>query len=398
MIILADKKTCTGCAACMNICGKGAIILSPDEEGFMQPSIDTSLCVECGLCMKVCPQLTSKSEDKVLPVPYAAISLKHQKNGSSGGVFSALADFVLERQGIVYGAAFNQQFQLCHRGVTEKAEMQPLRGSKYLQSYIGFTYKEIKKHLSNNKLVLFCGTPCQVDGLKHFLRNKSYDNLITIDFTCHGVPSQAAFDTWIRKVEQDKGKISSFSFRKLDGWSILPKVKTVSGRTVYLRYNLEAYMWAFYEGYLFRESCYHCSYANLKRKSDLTLADYWGIGKYGIPFTKNQVHGVSLILANTQKGKQILDSIKSELYLEERTLDEALKEQHNLKKPSIRPLGRDSAAVDFLTDMSLVNFARKYHLLPHNKYKYILVSKIKDTLIDLGVFDVLKDFFYRIKR
>ncbi len=397
MIQLADKQSCTGCCACSNICPKQAISMVGDEEGFRQPSINLDKCIECKLCMKTCPQI--QSEFKLNKKPdkcYALYSYKYQRNGSSGGAFSAIADAVLEQGGVVFGAAFDKDLKLRHIGVERKEDMQPLRGSKYVQSYIGDSFKDVRKFLRAGRLVLFSGTPCQIDGLNHFLSNRKYENLITVDVTCHGVPSQKAFDRWINDIQVHNGKVTAFNFRKLDGWSIVPRAKLSNGKFIPLRYGLEVYMWAFYEGFLFRNCCYHCPYASVNRPADITLADFWGVGNYGVKFKPDQTHGISLVLANNEKGQKVISSLK-DVYLEPRQLSEALNEQHNLKAPSSRPEGRDNSALDFVSDMSMIDFGSKYHLLPENKIKYLISARMKDYMIDHGIFDVLKNMTNKIK-
>lgn len=396
MIHLAPDHLCTACSACYNICNHEAIAMVSNHEGFKYPHIDNSKCIECGLCQKICPVNSSSATKSIINnlKCYAAYSNKYQKNGSSGGMFSAIADYVLKANGYIYGAALTKELQCKHIEVSSKENMQPLRGSKYIQSDLENIFQQIKKRLQENKIVLFTGTPCQVDGLYSFLRHKDYPNLITIDLICHGVPSQRAFDKWIKTIEYKKGKIDGFNFRKLDGWSSPPRY-IQKGKSHSLRYDLETYMYAFYEGYLFRESCYHCMYANTIRKGDITLGDFWSIGNYGKPFNKSKRNGISLVFTNTAKGRQIMDNIKGECYIEEREIKEAIYGQHNLKYPSKRPEQRKDSATDFISEMSLLEFGTKYKLLPKNKYLYHLKSFIKDSMIDYGIFDIIKEYYYK---
>ena len=394
MIELADKKNCTACSACINICPKNAISFIGDDEGFNQPYINTNLCIECGLCVKTCPKF-STHKIKNQPIKcYAAYSYKYQKKSSSGGIFSAITDYILKKNGVIYGAAFDNELQLIHKRVTKLEDMPPLRGSKYLQSNLTRTFQLIKQDLKESKLVLFSGTPCQIAGLQHFLNGYRINNLITIDLVCHGVPSQKAFDKWIESIK--KYPIQDFQFRKLDGWSMIPKVLFTNGKEEILRYDKEVYMWAFYKGYLFRPCCYTCEYANTNRIGDITLADFWGIGKYNKKFKPRKSNGISLVLANTSKGIDILTNIRETIYIEERELSEALHEQDNLKNPFPYPKDRTTSAKDFISDMSLLDFGKKYHLLPRNKYKYLIMSKIKNTLIELGCFNYLKEIFSKL--
>lgn len=394
MIQLADNKSCTGCACCVNACNHSAISMQKDSEGFLQPVINRELCTECGLCMQKCPELNVQNRPKSSAC-YAAYSYQFQRNGSSGGMFSAIADYVLGNGGVVYGAAFDEELRLYHIGVNNKEGMQPLRGSKYLQSDIHYIYREIKEKLRENKQVLFSGTPCQVAGLKSYLGH-DYHNLITVDLICHGVPSQTSFDKWIENIKTKKGKVNGFSFRKLDGWSSPPRY-IQGNKSKPLRSDLEVYMWAFYKGYLFRESCYQCKYANLNRTGDITLGDFWGIGTHGNPFSQSLRYGISLVLSNTEKGNQIIEVLKDTCYFEKRTIEEGIAGQHNLKYPSGRPAERDMSARDFISELSLLEYGKKYHLLPKHKYLYLIKSYMKDCMIDWGVFDMVKELVYKIK-
>lgn len=390
MIELADNRSCTACSACLNICPQKAISFLCDSEGFYQPNIDTELCIECGLCMKICPQITINQRHNHQPIKcYAAYSPNYQKKSSSGGLFSAIAEYILKQNGIIYGAAFDDNLQLKHKRVERLEDISPLRGSKYLQSDLSDVFKLIKNDLKESKIVLFSGTPCQIAGLQNFL-NKYNNNLITIDLVCHGVPSQMAFDKWINSIK--KYPIRDFQFRKLDGWSMTPKIIYTNGKQEILRFDKEIYMWAFYKGYLFRPCCYTCKYANTSRVGDITLADFWGIGK----FKQKKAKGISLVLANTPKGLEILTNIKETIYIEERNLSEALQGQENLRNPFSYPEERKTSAIDFISKMSLLDFGKKYNLLPKNKYKYLIIAKAKNTLINLGFFDYFKELFSKL--
>ena len=217
-----EKQDCSGCTACVNACPKQCIVMKPDDEGFFYPEIDKSACIECGVCEKVCPFDKPKYENTEIQDVYACYikEAKQRQRSTSGGLFYAIAKWVIEHGGIVYGAAFDDNFKLRHIGVDNLQDLEQLRGSKYLQSYLGDCYAEIKDYLKNGRWVYFVGCGCQVAGLNAFLRKK-YDTLITSDLVCHGAPSQLMFDwhlDYLRRKE--KGEITSYTFRDLAGWGV----------------------------------------------------------------------------------------------------------------------------------------------------------------------------------
>ena len=190
--ILELGSACTGCFACSNICPKDAITLPENNEGFYNPVIDEDKCINCSLCDKTCPRVEEKQYHTMQKAYYGWVNdLEVRKNSSSGGIFNLLSSKILKEGGVVYGASFNYDGILrleCHS--TDEVSIQELQRSKYVQSHIGYAFRKIKENLIEGRKVLFCGTPCQVDGLKSFLR-KEYTNLITVDFVCHGVPSMS---------------------------------------------------------------------------------------------------------------------------------------------------------------------------------------------------------------
>lgn len=217
------ENNCSECNACVQICKHQAIELKVNEEGFSYPCINIEKCIHCNLCIEVCP-MQNGDKVKLSNLKVLAVQIKNNKTlqkSSSGGVFSLIANYVIKNNGIIYGAAWNAEMQLCHIGVETEKELERLRGSKYVHSYIGNVFQDIKVHLKNNRLVYFTGTPCQVAGLKLFLR-KSYDNLITSDLICHGTPSQKIFDVFRHNMEIELNeKTVDYKFRdkSIAGWS-----------------------------------------------------------------------------------------------------------------------------------------------------------------------------------
>lgn len=358
-IDLCDLTKCTQCLSCVMKCPRQCIAMETSEAGFSVPSINRQECIECGVCMQVCHQITPVIENKKNPsAVYAAWNLddKIRCLSSSGGVFSAFAEKIIKKGGIVFGAAYIEGLKVKHIGVDTIEGLQQLRGSKYIKSNIGDCYKEVKSNLQKKRLVLFTGSPCQVAGLFSFLKTR-YDNLYTCDFVCHGVPSQKAFDIYREKIGLSQSCIKKIGFRDTERWGFKMSLDGVSIpliNTYYLK--------AFTKGYMFMESCYSCQYATEYRISDITMADFWGLGDR-IPFNHSKYKGVSLLLINSEKGERLTFECADSLFLEERTLDEAIQGNYNLSHASLRPIERNTYYEDSIR-MSKFRLIRKYRLFP----------------------------------
>lgn len=400
MPCLADASQCTGCSACFNSCGKNAISMEESPEGFLFPKINQNLCVNCGQCEKKCPVVNSTvGTESYIPSVYAMWSIPDREKSSSGGAFSAFARYVLDRKGTVFGAAYDENFNLRHVAVDTLDGLDALRGSKYIQSRIGDTFKQVKAALLDDRYVLFCGTPCQVDGLKKFL-TKDYERLITLDLACHGAPSNKVFKSYLDKLEKrlfahkNGLRISQFEFRRREGWGYAPTVIANDGKNVPL-YGIDAlYMEAFNACAIFRESCYSCKYSSLSRVGDCSIADFWGIGRHGIPFNHDVLKGVSLLMVNTEKGGRVVD-VLDEVFMEQRSLEEALCENHNLKKTSPKHEKRNAIIKDFVdATIPLEEINKRYHIVDMS-----LKAVMKRTASKLGLFNVAKRAYnwYRIR-
>ncbi len=343
---LCSKELCTGCSACFNSCNRQAIQMTENHEGFLSPHIDESLCVDCGLCEKACPILNPLEKYEKIEAPIASISndVTIRKKSSSGGMFTLFANEVFKRGGIVFGVVMDDDNVSYHTEAKNAEELKPMLGSKYMQSEIRDTYRSVKKHLKDGTVILYTGTPCQIAGLRTYLGKTNQKNLITVDLVCHGVPSSKMFRTYLNELSRSKGlgKFSGFTFRELDGWGITPSVELVSGKRMQLSKKQNLYMRLFLGSYLHRPSCYNCLYATQERISDITIADFWHVGKEQ-PFNADTKHGVSLVLTNTDKGKKFYKSIQSEVFDDTRTWEEALKINHQLYRKSVRPVKREKA-------------------------------------------------------
>lgn len=341
MINIIDKTKCCGCSACFNICLKQAIKMEYDSEGFLYPKVDDDKCIKCGLCLKVCPILNNKKENKVLKV-YGTKNknIEEQLKSSSGGMFSVFANYILEQNGIVFGASFDSNWNVVHKYIDNKENLDDLRRSKYVQSDINITYKQAKHFLDDNKLVLFTGTPCQIAGLKSFLQ-KDYDNLIAIDIICFQVASPLVWGKFLEE-NFDINEIKQIDFRdKLYGWdksimslSLKNNIKyprlpfiynLLSKKIKFLLYSTNyalSYKKGCLSGLFSRSSCHKCSFKG-DRNSDFTMGDLWGINKI-LPSMYDK-KGVSVLTINSQKGKTIFEKIKNNIKYEKINYDDMVK-------------------------------------------------------------------------
>lgn len=334
MIQIVDKSQCCGCTACVSVCPKQCIAMQEDEEGFLYPVVDTSLCIDCNLCQKVCPELHPMNTRTPLHV-YAA---KHKDEqirlaSSSGGIFTLLAEKVIDEGGVVFGARFNASWEVVHDYTETKEGLTAFRGSKYVQSWLGNCFSKVRSFLSEGRKVMFTGTPCQIAGLKQYLR-KEYDNLLTVDVVCHGVPSPKVWRMYLDEVAR-KGKkntvlphsihgrdalIKGISFRdKCLGWKKYSFALTLSEATADGEKNTvllssvfteNLYMNVFLSNLSLRLSCYACPAKAGKSGSDITIADFWGIEDVLPDFEDDK--GISLVLSYSEKGGRWLAGLDCE--------------------------------------------------------------------------------------
>jgi NAD-dependent dihydropyrimidine dehydrogenase PreA subunit len=365
MIEVKNKSLCCGCRACEQICAHKAIRMSEDEKGFLYPMVDSATCTECGSCIKVCPILnTEKTLNKSEAAVYAAQNLNRDtlKNSSSGGIFSVIAEFVINQGGLVYGAAFDEGMKLSHIRIADKKDLFRLRGSKYLQSDINDTFQQTKEDLKSGKWVYYTGTPCQLAGLKLFLR-KEYENLLTSDLICHGTPSQKIFSTVINHLEKErKAIVIDYSFRdkKINGWSCSSSchIKRNEKKSM-LNYDhhMNAYFNAFIGGAIMRDVCYQCKFSRKERVGDITLADYWGVEKYH-PEIKDIDKGISLLLLNNDKARMFFNKCLTNVVYMESELTYAISTNVNLSKAT--PYNKDVDLNYSLAFHDYVQFKKKF--------------------------------------
>lgn len=351
MITITDKTKCCGCGACFNICPKHCITMKADDEGFAYPAVDKDLCINCGLCEKACPVLHVPSLTRK-PQAYAAkhISDEIKLKSSSGGMFTALAEYILARNGVVFGAGFDKNWNVCHQYVETIDDLDKLRRSKYVQSDIGRTFEQAKNFLIQGREVLFTGTPCQIAGLKNYL-GKDYANLLTADIICHGVPSTAVWKKFLAETIP-ASSISAIDFRhKRFGWDAsylnislkngvnLPQAGGVfkyckgflnrsKGKFFRAIYTLPYTISNIYE----RPSCHACAFKGKYKSADFTMADLWGV-KAIMPEMYDE-KGISVLMINSPKAESVFEKLAQNLVYKAVSLEAVAKYNPYFLRPT----------------------------------------------------------------
>ena len=375
MISIDKKYNCCGCTACASTCIHKAISMTSDSLGFLYPEVNTELCVNCGICDKVCQfhDDYKRYDNYDMPEAYQFRLCDDEQllKSQSGGAFFAIAEKFIEHGGIVYGAAFTETWRVTHQKATNINELYALRMSKYVQSDVRGVFIRVKDDLQNGSKVLFSGTACQVAGLKSFIPDRLHDNLLCIDIICHGVPSPKIWEDYIVYLQKTRmSKIVKVCFRdKRFGWhGARESFLFENGKEEFRRTNNYLY----FSGFSMRESCSHCNYTNFKRVGDITVGDQWGIPKTS-PYDDER--GLSLIFINSDKGKQLFKNAK--LRAEHVCLQECMQPQ--LKQPSkLHP-----AHKNFIRDYEAKGFlyvAKRYGDMGWRYKQDVAVRSLKDLL------------------
>lgn len=348
IISVLPKSKCCGCEACFQICPKKAISFDENERGFVFPTIDFSKCIQCGACRDVCPQLVPVKKN----MPKKVLAVRNQDKdvlfrSTSGGAFTAISDYIINENGIVFGSILDDNFNCKHIASDNKKLRNKMRGAKYIQSRINNCYFEAKKALLEGRKVLFSGTPCQIAGLKNYLRNIDQTNLFTLDIVCHGVPSRRLFRDHIKWLEKNKESIKKYTFRsKLIGWHGLNVSVTYTDDSIETNTkDVNAFSRFYFNSLITRDSCSTCKYTSIDRVGDITLSDFWTIDTCETRL--NDEKGTSCVFVNTNKGEFLLDRAKEKIYIERHTIEEAL--QPNLTSPTIPNEDCDKFWEDYLT-------------------------------------------------
>lgn len=371
---------CCGCEACCNSCPVDAINMHEDTEGFFYPQIDRAKCIGCGKCDKACP-IISKSYSVYRfekPEVIAAWNRddKIRIKSSSGGIFTALARNVFSKEGIVVGASFDKALELIHKCTQDENELEGLRGAKYIQSRIGNCYKKVETELKQGKIVMFSGTPCQVKGLYNYL-GEDYENLMTCDLICHGVPSKKVFSKVIEHYENMyNSRVNMINFRfKKDSWKRYNvKIIFEDKKEILKRFYDEYFMKGFIQDLYLRPSCHKCKSTGIPRCGDLTLGDFWGIEKIkpDIDYDK----GISLVLVNSNKGKSVLSECLGQIEFFKSDLESAIKGNPCIVK-SFEPSKKRE---QFFKDLEVIQIDKLFKKYIHKK---TLITRIRSKILRL---------------
>lgn len=388
MIKIIDEKQCCGCGACKEVCPVQCITMKEGSLGHLFPVVNENECISCNKCEKVCPIINPIKNTEVNQSVYASYAKDDtiRKGGSSGGMFGTFASFLLKKQYLVYGASFDEKFNLSCTVAKRELELKPLMKSKYLQSDMSGKYKEIEENLKNGRKILFVSTPCQVVALKNYL-GKEYENLITIDFFCHGVPSQKFFDKCLRFDEKlHRIKIFDYQFRTKIRNGSTPHYFTIKykkGNKIAEKSKLyfDSSFYAAFQKYIcLRESCYECIFSTRERASDITIADFHDINKYIKEI--DRFAGCSTVIINTLKGERLWKGCNHQLETWEFNLQNLIDDGVVFAGGIQRPKNRDEFIGDY-NNLKFDDFAKKWmnskKYWKHRIY-YMLPKSVRNSI------------------
>lgn len=376
-ICLASANDCTACAACVSVCPKQCISMHEDREGFLQPKIDTKLCIQCHKCEKACPILNPITiPDDFETKAYAAINKDDEvrAQSSSGGVFFPLAQWVINQGGVVFGARWNDKWEVVHDYAEDIEGVKAFMRSKYVQSVVGDTLKQAKAFLEAGRWVFYSGTPCQIGGLKAYL-GKEYDKLVTVDLICHGVPSPGVWRSYLKDYF-GKEKIVDINFRdKSKGWITSPCVSiTTETQLSRSKQKENPYFRGFLLNVYLRNSCYDCSFRQYHRASDITIADYWGVDKVCPEMHDDK--GTSIVFAHSEKGTKLLREISTRMRIIEQEKSIAIMRNQGMEYNESKPKSREF----YLFIHRLLGFRKSKFAISKDSLLKRIIRKIKRLL------------------
>lgn len=397
MISIKSKVECCGCSACFSICPRNSIKMNKDSEGFQYPIVDIERCTNCGLCERVCPIIKAKSEGILCEeCNKEAFIVQHRdknilKDSTSGGFFSALCSYVLKNNGIVFGAAYDENFKIRHTWISDERDLNKFRNSKYTQSEIGDAFKECKKFLIENKLVCFSGTPCQIAGLKSYL-NKEYTNLISVDVVCRGVPSPYLFEKYIEWLGGGQS-IDTIKFRdKFYGYFCSTmSVYYRNGKVMRRDIHTDPMLSFFFQDYCSRPSCHSCAFKTIDRISDFTMFDCWHANMFNKSFGKL---GATALVVHNNKAKEVLNYVSDYLKIcIPVNVELLISLDGSMFTQSVSPNPKKEL---FFMDLEKYGFEYVLHKYHRVTIKNSIKNSIKIFLMKTGIFN--KIMHYKFKK
>ncbi len=357
MINITDKEKCCGCAACKCICPKDAINMIYDEEGFLYPQVNMDDCINCDLCEKACPVITKSNYEEQIKLAYAVKSLDEnvRSRSTSGGLAYELSKHIIENGGVVFGVCYDSDMNVIHKAVETIEDLEKLQGSKYVQSNTNDTFRHVKDLLVQGRLVYYTGTPCQIEGLLAYLQ-KDYDNLITQDFICHGVPAPKLWEKYLKETGYDKADNIVFRDKK-DGWeSNAQFVVKKDGKEIKREpYYINQFSYFFLQNHSLRPVCFACPFKTGHKKSDITVADLWGISEILEQGTFDD-KGTSLALVNSKKGLDLFNEIKNNLWTLEVPYNKAIQQNMTF----LRSANKCDERQQFYSEIYSTTFKKAY--------------------------------------
>lgn len=394
MIEIKDRKKCSGCTACINICPKNCIQMRMDEEGFLYPHVYMEKCIECNACERVCPILNPIKEKFVQQKAYL---IQHKDDAvrldsSSGGAFTAIAASILKKGGVVFGATYDKQFKIRHSYVEEEVDLCKFRNSKYVQSDLGNCFMQTKAFLKENRWVCFSGTPCQIEGLTKYL-GKPYERLILVDFVCHGISSPLIWNKYLEYQSIDSKKIDNIRFRdKYYGYKYSTMSLLRNGKNIYhAGAQLDPMLRAFFSNICDRPSCYDCPFKKRYRVSDITIWDCYSV--YEFDKVLDDDKGTTRVLCHSEKGVAVIREIRNIVNYKEVLPDKlvtGVKEMYNSVKTNPK-------RVNFFNDaqnMSGIDLFAKYYPVT---IKVKIMTAVRKVLLVSGVYGIVKKYLNRMR-
>lgn len=391
-VSVIKNNRCFGCGSCFQACPKSAITMKADSEGFYFPDVDTTKCIDCSICVKKCPSL-SPVEKRNFEQKTFSVIYKNEKiclKSASGGAFASFAMKILDEDGVVFGCAYNENLIAIQTKVEHKDELVKLQGSKYVSSNTEKTFIDVKDNLLIGRKVLYSGRSCQIAGLRKFLE-KDYDNLLTVDLVCHGVPSELFFQKYLEWLgKKTGGKIIYYGFRDKDvgGWTCGGKFKTkTKTKTKTLEASCDPYYSSFLRGETYRFSCYECPFANTERVGDISICDFWGVEKFYPKIDTSK--GISGIIANSEKGENFFEKCRDSFEIMEIKLDELKFQNTNLNYPTPMPEKRKTVYKDCIVNGCFVP------RVEYSSYVKLYVINMLSKLVPKTVKKIIKKILRR---